>query len=424
MSGGFGAGFIKGSIYSVVLICGLSLAMPLEPLDPGQKSQVDLTTPSGSGFNAERNDTNPVLPDSSQPVVTKPIQKPEVEVDETAGVVADTTTASQPDTQAEIEMPSVAPEGDELALVMPVEDAAPASQTPALGMPSPEIENPVREFPINRLPTVQEPITEVTEPPAIGQDGEAEIAVVVNKVTTPTITPRAIPSSGRSAFARNRVAFDNPEGLPLLSVVLIDAGGEGLGNDVLLTFTFPVTFAVDPSASGATANAKRYARSGFEVLATVPSGDSALVSGSAASDVVAVLQGVFRKIPEAVGIVDLTDAKIQQSAKLAESVIEALKTSGHGMITYDIGLNGTDQKARRAGVETGLVFRVLDADREPGSVIKRYLDRTVLEAEKDGHVIVLGHTYPETVTALFSWALSVKANSIALAPVSAAMKAR
>ena len=60
MSGGFGAGFIKGMLVSAVAAAALSLALPLDPLDPKGKTQVDLNTPEGSGFNAERADTNPI----------------------------------------------------------------------------------------------------------------------------------------------------------------------------------------------------------------------------------------------------------------------------------------------------------------------------------------------------------------------------
>jgi len=420
MSGGFGAGFLKGAMFSLIALGAVSLVAPLDPRDPGQKSQVDLSTPSGSGFNAERSDTNPVLPDTDQTVVTEGLSKPEISDGGAEIPTADTATAGQPDAQGGVEMPSVAPDGDELALTTPATESARVSAPAALGMPTPEIDNPVTEIPVNRLPTISPPTTEVEAPPAISADSGDTPPTPPEP--TAVISERA--DNSRGAFARNRVAFDNPSGKPLMSIILVDAGEEGLDQQVLQTFTFPVTFALSPDMSGTTAKAKSFARQGFEILALAPSGNGVLEAAESPGAIATALQGVFAKIPESVGLVDLPTAGIQKSPALSDQVIEALIGSGHGLVTYPVGLNGTDQKAIREGVPSGIVFRVLDAERETGTVIKRYLDRAVLEAGKTGHVIVMGRTYPETVTALFSWALSAKATTVALAPISAVMTAR
>jgi len=54
-------------------------------------------------------------------------------------------------------------------------------------------------------------------------------------------------------------------------------------------------------------------------------------------------------------------------------------------------------------------------------VITRYLDRAAFAAGQEGQVIVVGHTYSDTVTALFSWALGSRSENVALAPVSAVL---
>jgi len=170
--------------------------------------------------------------------------------------------------------------------------------------------------------------------------------------------------------------------------------------------------------------AKALAQSGYEVLAVTPSGASEMSASENAADTTKALSKIFATIPEAVGLIDPISADMQSSPKLADEVIAALKKSGYGLLTYDIGLNPVDKKARHAGLASGVVFRVLDAERESGIVIKRYLDRAVVEAQKTGQVIVVGRTYPETVSALFSWTLSAKSATIALAPVSAALLAQ
>ncbi|MFT5639759.1 MAG: polysaccharide deacetylase 2 family uncharacterized protein YibQ, partial [Paracoccaceae bacterium] len=335
------------------------------------------------------------------------------------------SSASQPTAQGGIELPSVDAGTDDVAMISPSTDPAPTGEPPALGVPMPRIDNPVREIPVNQLPIIDAPITEVTEPPEFNQDGTQTSENTVNPIgdDTEASTP-ASQAAEKSALLRNKVAFRNPTDKPLLSVILIDAGEEGLAKDVLLTFSFPITFALDAASENAVVDAKDYTRNGFEVLALTPVGDAKLEPAENDADIQAVLSGLFASLPQAVGLIDHVSADLQQSPKLAEQVILGLQGSGHGLVTYDIGLNSTDKKAGDAGLYSSTVFRVLDNDDEKATTIKRYLDRAVLEAGKNGHVIVLGRTYPETVTALFSWALSAKSSTVTIAPISASLLAQ
>ncbi|NOX73353.1 MAG: hypothetical protein GXP03_06950 [Alphaproteobacteria bacterium] len=413
MSGGFGIGFFKGTLFSLIGLSALSLAMPLTPVDPGKASQVDLTTPTGSGFNAERKDINPVLPDTDQSVVKEGVSKPVSEATP-ENPATDTTTAKQPQSQSGVELGSVEAGDAGADVTTPKGDAPLVNTPPVLGLPMPEIDAPVREIPVNRLPVVDPPATEVDAPPAIdGAESSAADALDASTVAANT--------AAKGALLRNKTVFQNPSGKPLMSIILLDAGAEGLKKEDLLTFSFPVTFALDPNAAGVTADAKVYARKGFEVLAMAPTGTQALEAAENDADIAAALSGIFARIPQAVGLVDQPEATLQQSPKLAAQVIASFEETGHGLLTYDIGLNSTDQKARSAGIYADTVFRVLDSEGENATKIKRYLNRAVLEAGKNGSVIVIGRTYPETVTALFSWALSAKSATISLAPVSAVL---
>ncbi len=419
MSSGFGMGFFKGALFSLIGLSALSLVSPLTPPDPGRASQVDLTTPTGSGFNAERKDINPVLPVTDQSVAKESLQQPVAEA-APENPVTDTASAAQPENQSAVVLPDVKNGEDGANVATSQGDAAPVNTPPVLGLPMPQIDAPVREIPVNRLPVIDPPATEVEAP----QSGASITPDPALKVASSVISevPQVAPLI-KGALIRNKVAFDNPSGKPLMSIILLDAGAKGLDNEVLLTFSFPVTFALDPGRASVTADAKTFARKGFEVLALAPRGAQALVAGENDADIVAALSAIFAKLPQAVGMIDQTDAKLQKSPKLADQVIAAFEQSGHGLLTYDIGLNSTDQKAQRAGVFADTVFRVLDSNGESATVIKRYLNRAVLEAGKNGRVIVVGRTYPETVTALFSWALSAKSATITLAPISAVLRA-
>lgn len=417
MSGGFGAGFVKGAIYSLIGMSVVSLAAPLPPLDPQTKTQTDLSTPEGSGFNAERTDTNPVLPETDQSVeAVDTVQKPEAGLESPSTPIADRTSAEQPETDLAGDTTLAPPKTDEdTALLLPSEDEAPPARIPALGVPMPEIENPVAEIPVNRLPTIEPPATEVETPPNVTEEG-----VLDPEDDSPTATIIDKPVISGRALQNNKVPF-TPSGKPLMSVILLDAGDEGLDRDVLLTFTFPVTFALDPLSEGATAASMKIKSAGFEVLAMAPATNGKLEKAENPGDFDLALQDLMTRLPSAVGLIDNPNAEIQQDRVLAEQVIEGLKKSGYGFLTYDIGLNSTNRLARNEGLASDIVFRILDQERESGAVIKRYLDRAVLEAGTTGHVIVLGRTYPETITALFSWAVSAKSATVSMAPVSAVL---
>jgi len=447
MSGGFGAGFLKGAALALLGVGALSLAMPLPAVDPGKTSQVDLATPAGSGFNAARSDTNPILPSTDQTVVKEDVTKPAQSSGDPGVPEADTATAAQPGAQSSVEMPTVAPGENSIALATPSSgDSAPATAPAALGVPMPEIDNPISQIPLSGTPQIEnQPTTEIAEPPKIsetpppetGQQTTAVIGAPTDNTdntdntgrsgpqkTVPVLRTESVPAVDPAPIRQNRVLFENPDKKPLLSVILIDAGDAGLDNEVLKTFSFPVTFAIDPDAADATVNAKILSAAGFEVLALAPAKVEAAGAATPPTEVAVALANAFARIPEAVGLVDRLDAKIQSDPKLADQVIANLQKTGHGLVTYDIGLNGTDQKARHAGLFSGTVYRVLDGERESGTVIKRYLDRAVLEAGKTGKVIVIGRTYPETVTALFSWAVSAKSATVALAPISVPLLSR
>lgn len=452
---GFGAGFIKGVLVSVVGAGALSLVVPLDQTDPGNKAQVDLPTPETSGFNTGRSDTNPVLPDTDQTVTADP----EPAGDGVSGEaivespLTDTQPADRPEIMTGIEMPGVAVDGDDTALLTSTTDDITVTPPAALGVPMPEIDSPVVEIPVNRLPVIEQPTTDVQSPEPAPSEDVATLTELEPESESPgpsgietdapliATEPSAPESSGEAdtensetdpvesndepgALMRNKVPFDNPDGKPLFSVILIDTGSSGIERDALLTFTFPVTFAVELGRADAGQASAAFAGGGFEVAALSPLGDAKLEAAESSDDLTGLLTGLLGTTKHAVGLVDEPSAGVQQSPELAAQVIETLKASGHGLVTYDVGLNATDQKARHEGVKAATVYRVLDSDHENATRIKRYLDRAALEAGKDGHVVVLGHTYPETVTALFSWAISAKSSTVAIAPLSAALLAR
>lgn len=420
MSGGFVSGFLKGTVFAALTAGVVSLIVPLPKGDPAGKTQVDLSTPSGSGFNTGRADTDPVLPNTDQTVVpasTESASKPEI--DATTGTLPVTSTEplEQPNAQTGNDLPNVQSGENDVAMVSPLEDASPVITPPALGVPMPEINNPVADTTPAAAPIIKTPVSTVDPAPVVtdASDGGTQ--------PNPQVQTQITEQDG-SALMRNKSMFENPTGKPLMAVILIDAGVEGMDREHLGTLDFPVTFAIDPAKDDAGLAAGMLRKAGFEILVMMPSGEDGLIAAENNAELQTVLDGIFSKVPGAIGLIDQPSAQMQTDAAVAGQVIAALKNSGHGLVTYDLGLNSTDKKAMQAELKSGLVFRILDSDHEKAPVIKRYLDRALLEAGKDGSVIVVAHTYQETVAALYSWAIGAKSANIALAPVSAVLLAR
>lgn len=262
----------------------------------------------------------------------------------------------------------------------------------------------------SRLPRIGDPAPEPT--PAATEATEATEAEAAEAA--------AEDQAKLSALARNAAPFENPDEKPLFSVVLIDVGAKGLDRATLQTFSFPVTFAIDPSEPTAAEAAATYRAAGFEVM-ILPTG---LPSGAQPQDVEVTMSTHLTTVPQAVGILDLAEGGLGSNQQLAAQLLAVAKDDGHGIVFYDRGLNSAKRAADRAEQPAGLVFRQLDAGNERSTVIRRYLDRAAFKAGQEGQVIMVGHTYAETVTALFEWALEGKAEQVSLAPVSTVLRAQ
>ncbi len=349
--------------------------------------------------------------------------------------------------------PPVAPEvGDaRIALSRPAADAAPGetaavapSAPGADALPSAAAEPPeapqadagpvaVPEAPVTGEPAAPE-VAEVSEPrageedapvaatPAPGFAGAQGVRVNrlprigVEEAATEAPEVEAAPAvpDDAPALVRHAVPFDNPEGRPLVAVVLLhdrpEAPGAGTGVDLPV----PVSFAVDAGLVEAGAVAAAYRAAGREVL-LVPT----LPPGAAASDVEVALQVNLDVIPEAVAVMDLPEGGFQAERVAVAQVVEAISATGHGIVTFPRGLNMAQQMAERAGVPARPVFRMIEAGNADAAL--RTLDQAAFRARQEGAVILVGTADPATVEAIRRWAATAAAGEVALAPVSAAL---
>lgn len=243
-------------------------------------------------------------------------------------------------------------------------------------------------------------------------------SVPVETATQAPLAPASLPPLQRYAQP-----FNNPEGKPLMSIVLMDTGVDldaaEIGLPALSSFPYPVSFAVDVRLIDAAARMERYRAEGFDVLAMVN-----LPNGARPEDAEVSLSVALNGLPEVVGVLEGTGEGLQGSRDVADQVTKILKASGHGLVAQSKGLNSMPKLALKEGVPAAAVFRDFDSQGQQPRVIRRFLDQAAFKAGQEGGVIMLGRLRPETIEALLVWGLADRAGSVALAPVSAVLLAQ
>lgn len=261
-----------------------------------------------------------------------------------------------------------------------------------------------------RLPTITpEPAEEAAV--ASAETSPAEPSVVADDV--PEIAADLPPLQ---RFARS---FENPGAKPLFAILLRDQGNPELQRAALAALPLPLSFVVDPMQPGAAEAAEIYRAAGQEVVMLA----TAIPKGAKAADLEQSFAAVAQILPEAVALIDTTDATFQDDRGLSAEVVTHLDAKGLGLVTFDRGLNAGDQVARREGLPAATVFRSLDDEGEDSPLIRRYLDRAAFKAAQEGRVVVIGTAREATITALMEWAVEGRSASVALAPISAVMQA-
>jgi hypothetical protein len=228
----------------------------------------------------------------------------------------------------------------------------------------------------------------------------------------------AAPPDDAPPIERFAAALDNAAGKPLFAIVLVDTGDPQLDRIALAEMPFPVTFALDPTVPESALAASIYRAAGKEVVMLA----TGLPEGATAADVEVSFGAHAAALPEAVAVLDPETGGFQGNRSLSTMVVPVVKGQGRGLLSWDRGLNAAAQVAQRESLRNAVIFRRLDGEGEPKAQIRRYLDRAAFKAAQDGRVIVAGETKPDTVAALLEWAVEGRAATVALAPLTAALR--
>ncbi len=218
------------------------------------------------------------------------------------------------------------------------------------------------------------------------------------------------------ALVRFATELENPDGRPLLGIVLIDTLELGDATAVVDALPFDVTVAIDPSLPGAQDRAAAYRAAGIEVMALV-----VLPQGAQPTDVEVVFESAFLTLPEAIGVLDAGEGGLQANSAVTDQAMARLARDGRGVVTLSEGLNMASRAAEDAGVPSGTIYRDLDSEGQRAQVIRRFLDQAAFRARQTSGEILLGRIRPDTISALMLWGSEARARQVAVAPVSAVL---
>ncbi len=471
--GGFFGGLIAGAVAVLALGTVLSLTTPLsrkpeiavsapeaaEPPAPAETAQVEETRedadlvdlpPSGPASPDAQSDSLDGLagielepgtrPEAggapSDPEAPVAIVTPAVTVQTDVPTAPPAPTAIPVSPQQEVEPEAIAdapppPEPEETPAPQVAEEA-PEEQAPQVAAlqpeadSEPEADTAPKDNPIaveGEEDTRPVPQPRVLTLPQIGGDDSASSGTLAGKRVvplterddTPAEQPEEVAVAAAKPIEEHSASFENPEGKPLMSIILIDDEG-AFGSEALQDFPYPLSFAVSPSDPDAAQKMARHREAGFEVLALID-----LHEASSAQDAEVSLSVWLNDLPHTVGILEGVESGIQGNRKLADQVAAIAGDTGRGLVTQDNGLNTVQKLAARNGVPSSVVFRDFDGARQDPKIMRRFLDQAAFRAGQEGAVVMLGRLRPETISALLLWGLEDRGNRVAMAPISAVM---
>lgn len=381
----------------------------LAPMSPPATDDVAINTDPGQPQQPVTQSDDPALataPDAEEGV-DAPVQIGDAPTEPAKPALAGNAEADQaPQTPQPAALPAVSEpetgteqaEADDAPGAASNEDSTEASTgRPSIGKPAISLTDRDSGVTINRGPATE------TVAEAVPANAEPEVAV-----------------DEGPALEVNAESFDNPEGKPLMAIVLIDDGAAPVtgaaGIAALRSFPYPLSFAVNANAPDAAERIALYRAEGLEVLIQVD-----LPTSATATDAETLLGTALAGLTGAVAVLEGTETGVQGSKDLSDQVTEILGQTGHGLVTQDKGLNTMPKLARKAGVAADPIFRDFDSKGQTATVIRRFLDQAAFRAGQDGGVIMLGRLRADTISALLLWGLQDRASKVALAPISAVL---
>lgn len=360
----------------------------------------DTTPPEPDTVTSAPDDT--VVPAQPTPQASKPepeiapVSEPEPETTQAEADIGESTDPqSEPEAAPE---PASRPEPETAS-------SAPELTRPSIGTPA---TNLLERRSANRLPTFN----------TVGNAAQSGRTDANSAQDTEENAAQA--GQDEPALQRYAVPFDDADGRPLMSIILMDSGqdlGDGpVGLAALGSFPYALTFAVDAGLSDAAERMALYRSQGFEVMAMVD-----LPAEFTAADTEVALTAALQAVPESVAVMEGTVNGLQATRDMSDQVSVIAAETGHGLVWQPKGLDTAQKLAAREGIASQTVFRDFDSADQTPTVIRRFLDQAAFKAGQQGAVIMVGRLRPDTISALLLWGLQDRASRVAVAPVSAVL---
>lgn len=299
--------------------------------------------------------------------------------------------------------------------------ADPATAPPSAALDAGEGENAQDTAPPASDAEAEDDLLAAAPPKANAPAGLPETSVVTNRLPRIGDAPEeaassAAPNASNKAIDRNKIGFSGPGDLPKMAILLLDSGAARTEVGDLSLLPFPLSVAVDASAPDAEEAIAYYRENGAEVVLIVP-----LPEGATATDVDVTFQAYAPLLDQAVAVMAEESVGFQSLGAGALQVVTNLTETGHGLVSYTQGLNTGHKAALKEGVPAGQVFRDLDGEGQAPAVIRRFLDNVAFKARNEDGVIALARVTPDSIQALLEWSLGNRAQTVALAPISATL---
>lgn len=214
--------------------------------------------------------------------------------------------------------------------------------------------------------------------------------------------------------------FDTDDTRPRLAIVLRDGPDHPVDAEALAALGLPVSVAISPMLPGAPELITQLRAGGIDVLLDL----EPLMAGGQGLDA-GDLEDAVTNLPGTVALIDGVAAPVQADRRATETVLAQMARSGHGLVAVPSGFNSATRLAARDGLRASILQRDLSQAGAGGGGagdVSRILDRAAFVAGQQGSVVVVAPASNAMIGAIMAWALSERPETVALAPVSAALQ--
>lgn len=302
------------------------------------------------------------------------------------------------------DLPETQPSEDQTPLIVVDPDAAPAGPL-IVSVPEAETQG---ETETAQLPQAG-PAVRVNRPGATPAETAGQEAEVIEAEPLPDDAP---------ALERFATPFEGNADLPLISIVMLDAADLTTAPTDIAALAVPVTVVIDALRQDAAARMSAYRDAGVEVML-----QTSLPPGAVPTDVEVAFEAAFAILPETVALFSDASGLVQENRSVAAQVVDILGAEGRGLVVVERGLSSSLRIAEQAGLPAVAVLRDLNGNGEDGPAVARALDQAAFRARQSGNAVLLARVSPETLDALRGWGADNNGDQIALAPVSAILRA-